>query len=410
MYNVGNTCFLNAALQCLAYVPPVVNILLSKALSRDETEWASRMPLVDSTLCGSFKISSPRSTANRGAKVPWRRKISFAICARLPKLRVGRQEDAHEFMRYFIDALQKCCLREAGLADNETGRLAETTLVHQIFGGYLESHVKCSRKSCRYVSRTFEPFLDISLDIRRHNDKLEDALARFTQDETLRGNNKWLCGGCGQKVVAHKGFAIKAPPSALVVHLKRFLPGRKSSKINSFVEFPATLDLFQFLSEKSRRREEEGLRDCVYELTGVLVHAGSSMNSGHYMAYVRASNGVWNLMDDSSVSQVGARQVLRQRAYMLFYVKKAAPSAKRMVEETSRTPQSPSVLNDEGEAVTVEGAALAAAMKKAVKNPAKLPDGSQPVYKTSLFGDFLKPEEAEREAPPRMTCSTFSWS
>ena len=85
---------------------------------------------------------------------------------------------------------------------------------------------------------------------------------------------------------------------------------------------------------------------------------------------------------------------------MLFYVKKAAPSAKAMVEETSRTPQSPSVLNDEGEAVTVEGAALAAAMKKAVKNPAKLPDGSQPVYKTSLFGDFLKPEEAEREAPP----------
>ena len=59
-------------------------------------------------------------------------------------------------------------------------------------------------------------------------------------------------------MVAHKGYAIKAPPSPRC-GTQRFLPGRKSSKINSFVEFPATLDLFQFLSEEAEGGEEEGL-------------------------------------------------------------------------------------------------------------------------------------------------------
>ena len=41
-----------------------------------------------------------------------------------------------------------------------------------------------------------------------------------------------------------------------------------------------------------------------YKLMGVLVHAGASVNAGHYYSYVRAANDMWYEMDDSSVQQV----------------------------------------------------------------------------------------------------------
>ena len=44
-----------------------------------------------------------------------------------------------------------------------------------------------------------------------------------------------------------------------------------------------------------------------YDLYGVLVHQGHSMHSGHYFCFVKAPNGVWNRMDDSTVGQVRSR-------------------------------------------------------------------------------------------------------
>ena len=41
----------------------------------------------------------------------------------------------------------------------------------------------------------------------------------------------------------------------------------------------------------------------IYDLYGVLVHQGHSMHSGHYYCFVKAPNGVWNKMDDSTVGQ-----------------------------------------------------------------------------------------------------------
>ena len=59
---------------------------------------------------------------------------------------------------------------------------------------YDENHiimqVKCT--DCGYESNTFEPFLDISLEINRSNTLLK-ALERFTSGEYLDGDNKYKC-------------------------------------------------------------------------------------------------------------------------------------------------------------------------------------------------------------------------
>lgn len=66
----------------------------------------------------------------------------------------------------------------------------ETTVVHRIFGGYLRSQVKCQR--CHHESNTYEPSLDMSVDIKGV-DNLLRALHNFVQPETLDIENAYKC-------------------------------------------------------------------------------------------------------------------------------------------------------------------------------------------------------------------------
>jgi ubiquitin carboxyl-terminal hydrolase 36/42 len=60
----------------------------------------------------------------------------------------GRQEDAHEFMRFAIDKMQSACLDEFGGEKAVDPSTQETTLIQHIFGGRLQSQV--SSVSVRY--------------------------------------------------------------------------------------------------------------------------------------------------------------------------------------------------------------------------------------------------------------------
>ena len=60
---------------------------------------------------------------------------------------------------------------------------------------------------------------------------------------------------------------------------------------------------------------------CRYELVSIVVHHGFSVSSGHYVAFVKAANGVWHLCDDARVCRVKPEIVLKQQAYILMYVR-----------------------------------------------------------------------------------------
>lgn len=63
---------------------------------------------------------------------------AISICTAIAKqFRQGRQEDAHEFLRYFVDGLQKSCLQ--GLSPKLDLHTKATTVIHKIFGGYHRS-------------------------------------------------------------------------------------------------------------------------------------------------------------------------------------------------------------------------------------------------------------------------------
>lgn len=73
--------------------------------------------------------------------------------------------------------------------------------------------------------------------------------------------------------------------------------------------------LFIYLQKIERREFSK------YTLYGVIVHTGG-LTGGHYYAYVkRLESDKWELCDDGYVHRVDIEEVLRSKAYILFYHK-----------------------------------------------------------------------------------------
>ncbi|ORX45038.1 cysteine proteinase [Piromyces finnis] len=301
--NLGNTCFLNSVLQCLTYTPPLTNILLASEHGRKcKTQQFCMMCEMENHVAmalGSGKSSVvPRSIASRIKNIA-------------KHMRIGRQEDAHEFLRFVIEGLQNSVLRGYEKLDN---RIKETNMIYQIFGGYLQSQVKCLE--CKYNSNTYDPCLDLSLDFKGC-DSVKRALELFVKPELLSKGNKYKCERCKKLTNAQKQITIYQAPMVLTIQLKRFDFARSfygGGKIGKFVSFDEVLNLSPYMTKSQQETP-------IYHLYAVLVHSGSSCNSGHYYCFVKNSNGIWYEMNDSSVSQVSLKTVLRQQAYLLFYVR-----------------------------------------------------------------------------------------
>ncbi|XP_024318308.1 ubiquitin carboxyl-terminal hydrolase 23 isoform X2 [Brachypodium distachyon] len=302
LQNLGNTCYLNSVLQCLTYTEPFVAYLQSgKHKSSCRTAgFCALCALQNHVRCAlqsTGKILTPMQFVKN------LRCISRSF-------RNYRQEDAHELMVNLLESMHKCCL-PSGMP-SQSPSAYEKSLVHRIFGGRLRSQVKCV--SCSHCSSKFDPFLDLSLEIANAA-TLVKALQNFTEEELLDdGEKQYNCQHCRQKVAAKKRFTIDKAPDVLTIHLKRFSPFNPRHKIDKKVDFQPTLDLKPFVSNSEDM-------DFRYNLYGVLVHAGWNTQAGHYYCFVRTSSGMWHNLDDNQVHQVREADVLRQKAYMLFYVR-----------------------------------------------------------------------------------------
>ncbi|XP_050394130.1 ubiquitin carboxyl-terminal hydrolase 36 [Patella vulgata] len=300
LVNMGNTCFLNSCLQCLTYTPPLVNYCLAQ-------EHANTCKQAGFCLMCELQRHVRRSYENGGHAIK-PQSILQKLKMIAKHMHWGRQEDAHEFLRYVIDGLQKSCLNGYAKLDKFS---KETTVVNQIFGGFLRSQVQCMK--CKERSNTYDPFMDISLDIKNVNN-LEKAFEKYVQPETLDNENAYMCPRCKHKVPAHKRFSIHKAPNVLTVQLKRFDYNRMMGKISRHIQFPGKLNLRPYMSIRQG--------DAVnYQLYGVLVHSGYHCNSGHYYCFVKSASQVWYCMNDSMVEQVGAGRVFNAEAYLLFYIK-----------------------------------------------------------------------------------------
>lgn len=305
LINCGNSCYANVVLQCLIFTRPVSAYLLqgshSKKCQRSErNNWCF--------MCELQHLAS-KMRDGRGPISPYR--ILSQIQNIGNHLGYGREEDAHEFLRFAIDAMQSVCLSEADGERAVDPLLQDTTLIQQTFGGYLQSKIKCLK--CQYISERYDRMMDLNVEIEGNIESLQDALARFTAPEILDGENKYKCDRCKSYVKARKQLTIHEAPNILTIALKRFQSG-KFGKLNKRVVFPEILNMKPYMSGN-------GDRQPTYKLYAVVVHL-DMMNasfSGHYVCYVKNLQGAWYKLNDCKVKQVELDRVLSQGAYMLLY-------------------------------------------------------------------------------------------
>ncbi|CAD6975418.1 hypothetical protein A4X06_0g4059 [Tilletia controversa] len=374
--NYGNTCYQNSVMQALLHTAPLANILVTR--SPDELRGRGGS-LQNKGFCTveATQNFARRALVERKATAPIELNRNLSQFAR--PLRIGRQEDAHEFLRFLLEGMQKACLTKSPKVLKPSNPLTSTTFVNKIFGGRLRSRVHCL--TCGHDSDTFDPFLDLSLDIRSGPvvggfsnggggggalESVNASLAAFTRLEKLDGKNKYKCEKCKKLTAAHKQFTLDQVPPILTIQLKRFtLTG---AKIGRAINFPEVLNLRNYMSANSqagssaKKSPHGGAPDDTnpsYRLYAVVHHFGGGPNSGHYVATVRRGN-QWYRCDDSSTyptqsptgAQGGGGGGDRSSAYVLFYQREGLSvidlkngNAVRRASNAGATPASSSAVN-----------------------------------------------------------------
>ena len=297
--NVGNSCYLNAALQCLVHVPALTNYILGgwgeKDLFKKRINACAfareYMRLVEEY----WKSPEPRVLDTSGV---------WTTLTKLHKPFANAQpHDAHEAMVVMLRHLHEALHRTPRIAPSPTDDKVDAaawdatigkegySILTELFVGQIERIVEDGNT---YRSTTYEHFHGLSLDIAGVT-SVAQAIAKSFAPETV--DEYTMEDGTVAKVTLTKRLVYA--PVVLVLHLKRF--DDTSDKVDRFVQYSTTLDI-----------PNQGR----YELFAVCFHRNS-----HYVAACEVQ-GQWHGMDDHAVTPLDINSIVNKDAYVLVYKKR----------------------------------------------------------------------------------------
>ncbi|KAH0793185.1 Clan CA, family C19, ubiquitin hydrolase-like cysteine peptidase [Histomonas meleagridis] len=148
IFNMGNTCYMSASLQCLCRIPSIERFFLSN-------DFTNRVNVLSPT---KGRISSAFSEIIRYLHDPSFNNIAPRLFKCVfgdysPQFANRNQQDAHEFITILLDLLHQ------ELKSNDDG----TSIISDTFQGSNQSHIFCPE--CNHESITQEPFTSLTLPV-----------------------------------------------------------------------------------------------------------------------------------------------------------------------------------------------------------------------------------------------------
>ena len=317
--NLGNSCFMNAILQCLAYTPALYQycqMQIQAGIRRCDRH------VMNQFCCWNEVLPVFEQLVNHS---PEEDCVPANIFNNLPKiagLQSGLQHDAHEFLRQLLDKIKYCQQIQHGEETDEKQINADesnnTTMVDLIFGGCFKKNFECLK--CNHITPRFDSFHDISLELAGAS--LYQCLDNHFASEKLTKDNKRGCNQCSRKRDTNCTTSIFEPPNILVIHLKRFRFDRIRSKISTFVKFPRELNMSKYCDPSNPANwSQDGSQNisCNYTLYATATHHGERLRSGHYTCNVKTPNNKWLYKSDRTVYAKTESNVLNDIQSLLFY-------------------------------------------------------------------------------------------
>lgn len=379
--NLGNTCYLNAVMQCLARLPTLRYRLSNPAQITSPSTPASDIQLLNQV----SGLLHSMSAAHSESFSP----ILFvsAIRSRFPQFNQRdshghfAQQDAEEYLRSLLQVLS-----------------ASSPRIDSLFNFSLESTWKCLESESEPVSKIHEEHKSLTCHMGTQLEPVSHLHegVQLSLRETISKEASTL----GRTAKFEKRSGISSLPACLIVQFARFQWKAKSdsagteatkTKITRRVTFQKTLDLYDMCTEEvkvqldvgreQRRVLIEGgalLEDVqaamdpdvsdrlptgVYELVGIVSHQGRTSDGGHYVAWTKRpesvtdkvssgeeppvkknnskkenqDNDIWLKFDDEYVSETNWTAMTEtggllggladsQMAYLLMYVKTSVPA------------------------------------------------------------------------------------
>ncbi|KAG2150677.1 uncharacterized protein EDB93DRAFT_1103385 [Suillus bovinus] len=388
LVNSGNLCFANAVLQVLVYCPPFWRFFTDLGRLHQPTE-ESKTPLVDATIrfIREFtpKERAPVEGKGKGVErygsnglvheevhedimdsfMPTYVHDALKEKKRFDHMRGGHQEDAEEFLGFYLDTLEEELLmlssslanpnpapaqQNNAAANNtqeegwlEVGKRNRTVLTRstktadspmtRIFGGKFRSVLRVPHQK---DSAVVEDWRSLRLDIQRDTiHTIKDALTHISTPQSVQVTSVTRPGAT---LDATQQVHIESLPPILILHLKRFLYDANKggvAKVGKQVGFAPELEVGS--ETMAHGRKVNGTR---YRLFGALYHHGLSASGGHYTLDVLHPNidmstpptkprEGWIRIDDELVSDLRVEDVFgsggvekdetMRCAYLLFY-------------------------------------------------------------------------------------------
>ncbi|XP_044280184.1 ubiquitin carboxyl-terminal hydrolase 14 isoform X1 [Varanus komodoensis] len=351
--NLGNTCYMNATVQCIRSVPELKEALKRYAGAlRASGEMASAQ-YITAALRDLFDSMDKTSSSIPPIILLQFLHMAFPQFAEKGDQGQYLQQDANECWVQMMRVLQQKLEGIEGETVMETDSGAsgaaaappkKKSLIDQFFSIEFETTMKCTEAEEEEVTKGRENQLQLSC---------------FINQEV-----KYLFTGL-------KLSKISRLPAYLTIQMVRFFYKEKESvnaKVLKDVKFPLMLDVYELCTPELQEKmgsyrskfkdledkkvnqqpknsskgdgaqkevkyepfsfsDDIGSNNCgYYDLQAVLTHQGRSSSSGHYVSWVKRKQDEWIKFDDDKVSIVTPEDILRLSgggdwhiAYVLLY-------------------------------------------------------------------------------------------
>ncbi|XP_058125502.1 ubiquitin carboxyl-terminal hydrolase 14 [Anopheles ziemanni] len=369
LVNLGNTCYMNATLQCLRSVRELRAALKEY---REDSSSASGLAGLASPQAITMSMKNLFEDMERSDTITpvlflQRLHIAFPNFAQTGESGSYRQQDANECWSELLKMLQQKLPAQKRSAELTA---KHSSFIDQWFGGTFDVDMKCTEADDEPVSKSKENFLQLSCFISTEVKYMHSGLRLRLKEQLTK-----MSPSLGRDAVYSKTSLISRLPAYLTVQFVRFqYKGKEgiNAKVLKDIKFPIDFDAFELCTpelqekltpmrtkfndvqnaevertlkgkNKSKAELEKEKPKTVaqpycfeddlgsnnsgyYTLQAVLTHQGRSSSSGHYVSWVRQKDDQWIKFDDDHVSPVDTESILKLSgggdwhcAYVLVY-------------------------------------------------------------------------------------------